>query len=59
MKLLLLVLILILALAPPVSAVVIGDPAPDFFTEDIQGGDPITISGYQDKVVLLIFFWTG
>ena len=51
---------LVVLLAPiPVTAVSLGDPAPDFLTEDLQGGSAITISSYSGKVILLTFFWTG
>lgn len=50
----------VLLLAPiSVAAVNVGDPAPDFITEDLQGGPPITLSSHSGKVILLVFFWTG
>lgn len=55
---LLLILVPVLAVLPAV-AVEIGETAPDFLTEDLQGGVPITISGHDDQVVVLVFFWTS
>ena len=53
-------LVLVVLLAPiAVTAVNLGDPAPDFLTEDLQDGSSITLSGYSGKVILLTFFWTG
>lgn len=58
--LLLLILILVPALVVlPVAAVEVGETAPDFLIEDLQGGSPITISGHDNQVVLLVFFWTS
>ncbi len=55
-----LLLILSPALAVlPAVAVEIGETAPDFLTEDLQGGSPITISGHDNQVVVLVFFWTS
>ena len=58
--LVLLLLILSPALtALPAVAVQIGETAPDFLTENLQGGAPITISGHDNQVVVLVFFWTS
>ena len=43
----------------PAAALEIGETAPDFLTEDLQGNSPITISGHDNQVVVLIFFWTS
>jgi len=52
-------LLLLLMFPLQVAAVVPGDTAPDFLTEDLQGGPAITLSNYDDQVLLLFFFWTG
>jgi hypothetical protein len=58
--LLFLLLILVPALAVlPAAAVEIGETAPDFLTEDLQSSVPITISGHDNQVVVLVFFWTS
>ena len=55
-----LLLILIPALAVlPVAAVEIGETAPDFLTEDLQSSVPITVSGHDNQVVVLVLFWTS
>lgn len=58
LRILLLVLVISLV-ALPAGALEVGDVAPDFITEDLQGGPPITISGYSGQVVVLVFFWTS
>ena len=53
-------LVLALLAAPlPAAAVQVGETAPDFLAEDVQGGPPISISGHRNQVVLLVFFWTS
>ena len=37
----------------------VSDRAPDFLTEDLQSEVPITISGHDNQVVVLVFFWTS
>jgi hypothetical protein len=55
-----LLLILVPALVVlPAAAVGIGETAPDFLTEDLQTEVPITISGHDNQVVVLVFFWTS
>ena len=56
---LLLVLLLVCLSTTSADAVDVGETAPDFITEDLQGGPPITISGYENRVVVLVFFWTS
>jgi len=47
-------------LAPlPARALGVGDTAADFTVTDFRGGDPIHLSDYRGKVVVLLFFWTG
>ena len=41
-----------------VSAVDVGEPAPDFTLKQYQGGD-ITLSSYRGKVVYLFFIGWG
>lgn len=58
------IVLLLLVLVPaliglPAVALEVGETAPDFLTEDLQSSVPITISGHDNQVVVLVFFWTA
>jgi|GEM_PF-1923077 len=49
---------LLLLLMLPVTgfALGVGDPAPDFLLEDIPTGEPIALSDYAGRTVVLVFY---
>ena len=56
---LLMTTLFLMTTASPGVPVQVGEEAPDFIVENINGTSPIILSNYRGEVVVLNFFWTG